>query len=259
MTEYLKRHSLAVVDLILKLKEKIFSVTKLTCSVGCACTRFLAKLGSNERKPNGHFILPFSKLDIEAYLGGLPIRKLFGVGKVTERLLTELFGIQRCSELWLKRYEIFHVFESSFLVEAAYGLVVELEVDKELSKRKSISRQMTFKPTNSLQAQLRILAEAAELTCEEMAELQVKGKTISLKVKTVEFEYLTRNFTIDYYTNDLSLIFKIAKELLLEYRKKSPNSMLRLVGVGVSGLMEEESNDILLDKVRHLANLFLVF
>ena len=239
--------------MILEIKKRIFEETKLTCSIGAACTRFLAKLCSNENKPNGHFVLPFDQQAIEAYLGELPIRKLFGVGKVTERLLVELFAIEKCHEIWEKKYQIYYIFESSFLIEAAYGVVGEGEDEQDsISRRKSISRQMSFKPTDSLEAQLRILAEATELTCEEMCALQLKGKTISLKVKTDEFEYLTRNFTINFYTNDLSVIFRMAKSLLLEYRKKSPNSMLRLVGVGVSSLVEEDeelgTGNVLLDK-----------
>ena len=159
-----------------------------------------------------------------------------------------------------KKNEIFYVFQSSFLIEAALGLKFDWEDETKIqADRKSISSQQSFKPTDSLSFQLRILAESVENACDEMEQFKYLGKTISLKVKTAMFEYITKSITIDNYTNDRSIIYKVSTTLLKEFREKQ--SLLRLVGVGISNLIKEdkfEEKYVSLDKV-FLINLFLVF
>lgn len=261
VTGHLSSHAISCEDLILEMKRKVFNATGLTCSVGCASTRFLAKICSNVNKPNGCFILHFGRKETEDFLCELPVRKLFGVGKVTEKILFELFHIQKCKEIWDKRYEIYYVFESTFIIESAYGLIQNyIHEDDVPVERKSISSQRTFKATSSLFFQLKVLAETVENACAEMSQRQFLAKTISLKLKTSMFDYVTRNITIEKYTNDADTVFLNAKSMLIEYRKE--NTHLRLLGVGLSNFLKEndvDENFVDISQVRHSYVILVLF
>ena len=111
--KYLALHKISEIELIEEIQKKIFETTGLTCSVGCAGTRYLAKICSNVNKPNGKFILPSEKSKVEDFLKDLPVRKLQGVGKVMERILFELFGIVKI--FWRKKMKYFMYFSLHFL------------------------------------------------------------------------------------------------------------------------------------------------
>lgn len=85
-----------------QLRERVYAKTQLTVSAGIACNSLLAKIASDQRKPNGQFYVPPQREAILEFIRDLPIRKIPGIGKVSERVLVDL-GISTCHGLWSKR------------------------------------------------------------------------------------------------------------------------------------------------------------
>nr|XP_021852114.1 DNA polymerase kappa-like [Spinacia oleracea] len=82
-----------------EIRRGVFEETGLTCSAGVAPNRLLAKVWSDINKPNGQFILPNDRLAVMTFISSLPIRKIGGIGKVTEHILRNTFEINTCKDL----------------------------------------------------------------------------------------------------------------------------------------------------------------
>lgn len=87
---------------VAELRAAVHAETRLTVSAGIACNRLLAKIASDRNKPNGQCLVPASRDAIVNFLAPLPIRKIPGIGKVSERILLDL-GIDTCQHLWDRR------------------------------------------------------------------------------------------------------------------------------------------------------------
>eukprot|EP01028_Stygiella_incarcerata_P010894 TRINITY_DN590_c0_g2_i5.p1 TRINITY_DN590_c0_g2~~TRINITY_DN590_c0_g2_i5.p1 ORF type:complete len:451 (-),score=107.75 TRINITY_DN590_c0_g2_i5:1794-3146(-) len=97
-----------------EIRERIQTTTGLTASCGVACNRMLAKICSDMNKPNGTFVLARDETSIREFMWNLPLRKVPGIGKVSEKLLNGL-GIVSGLDLWNMRHDVFHLFsERSF-------------------------------------------------------------------------------------------------------------------------------------------------
>ncbi|VFQ86159.1 unnamed protein product, partial [Cuscuta campestris] len=96
-----------------ELRGSVFKETGLTCSAGVAPNRLLAKVCSDINKPNGQFVLPSDRAAIMTFISTLPIRKIGGIGKVTENILKEIFGIRTCEDMLQKSNLLFALFSRS--------------------------------------------------------------------------------------------------------------------------------------------------
>jgi DNA polymerase kappa len=248
LTEHLLSFGSTAAQTVAEIKQAIWNETGLTCSAGIACSRLLAKICSNVNKPNGIFELEFGVQATEAFLADLPIRKLNGIGKVSERLLFELFGIKTCKDIWKWQNEIYLLFGSAFWVQLARGCSTEDYQKVSERKRKSISYQRSFSPTSCQAFQLQALENAVKNVVSEMNSLQVEGKTISLRYKRPNFEYITRSTTLASATSETGIIMQSVRELLLA--EKPQPLTVRLIGVAVSNLQTEQKNANGIEKVR---------
>ena len=84
---------------------KVNEATKLTCSAGIGCNKMLAKICSDMNKPNGDFFLKADAQEIREFMGKMDIRKIPGIGRMTELPLNEM-GIKKCSDMIDKKTEI---------------------------------------------------------------------------------------------------------------------------------------------------------
>jgi DNA polymerase-4 len=220
-------------DIGRELKERVLERTGLTCSIGIAPNKLLAKMASELQKPDGLTIL--AEADVPARIWPLAVRKLPGVGPVTERRLEEL-GVRTIGELAARPLaELLAAFGASHgagLHRAAHGRD-EREVVTE-REPKSRSRETTFSAdTSDWQSIARTLAALAHEVAQDLREEGVRGRTIGLKLRFADFETVTRDRTIEQATDSPEAIRRAAFECLS--RVKLERSV-RLVGVRVGKL-----------------------
>jgi DNA polymerase-4 len=219
------------------IQKAIFEDTGLTCSVGVAPNKLLAKMASEFNKPNGISIVLDE--DLQPLIWPLACRKINGIGpKADEKL--QKHGIQTIGQLaqaeplWLK--EVFGSKTGAWLHDAAWGRDSRPVVTE--SEPVSMSRETTF------ERDLDAVRDRAELgviftrLCEQVAaDLQRKGyvgKTIGVKLRYADFQIATRDYTLDHYTAQAQEIRQAAGQSL----KRAPlQKRLRLLGVRVGSLL----------------------
>ena len=224
-----------------RLQASILEHTGLTCSIGVAPNKLLAKMASELQKPQGISIIFES--DLPSKIWPLPCRRINGIGpKADARLAAQ--GIRTIGELarreraWLGAH--FGKSYGSWLYAAAWGWDDRPVVTE--SEPVSMSRETTF--DRDLHA-VRDRAELGELftrLCAQVAgDLQRKGyvgRTIGIKLKYDDFSSVTRDQTIDTHTADAALIRRTAGLCL----KRAPlERRLRLLGVRVGGLVRRDA------------------
>ncbi|NXW54362.1 POLK polymerase, partial [Eurystomus gularis] len=209
---------------------------------GIAPNTMLAKMCSDRNKPNGQCSIPPERQAVLDFLKDLPIRKVPGIGKVTEKMLKAL-GIVTCSELYQQRALLSLLFsEASWrhFLDISLGLgSTHLEKDGE---RKSMSTERTFSEINTAEDQYSLCQELCRDLAQELQKEGLKGKTVTLKLKNVNFEVKTRASTVLSSVSTEEEIFAVAKELLgTEIDSVAPHPLrIRLMGVRVSGFLSEE-------------------
>jgi len=219
------------------IRDQIRQELSLTASAGVAPNKFLAKLASDWRKPDGLFVI--QPEDIDSFLLPLPVERLPGVGKVTGDKLAKL-GVQTVADL--RKLEL-PMFEKHFgryglrLHELARGVDDSAVVPDRPTK--SISAEDTFEQDILLtetEAMIRHLAEKLWSASRKESRL---ARTVVLKLKTSGFKILTRSHTPDSPPCSCEELTAI----VLKLREKvdlGPNERYRLVGVGLSNFREAE-------------------
>ena len=219
------------------IREQIRQELNLTASAGVAPNKFLAKLASDWRKPDGLFVIQPEEMD--AFLLPLPVGRLPGVGKVTEEKLTKL-GIKTVGELrGLKITNLEHEFGryGVRLYELARGIDESPVVPDRPTK--SISVEDTF-PEDVLLAETEpMIRRLAEKLWSASRKESRTSRTVVLKLKTSEFKILTRSHTPDCPPSSCRELTEIALRLR-ERVDLGPHQRYRLVGVGLSNFREAE-------------------
>ncbi|NXN06779.1 POLK polymerase, partial [Indicator maculatus] len=229
-------------EVVKEIRFRIEQKTHLTASAGIAPNTMLAKMCSDRNKPNGQCRIVPERQAVLDFLKDLPIRKVPGIGKVTEKMLKAL-GIVTCSELYQQRALLSLLFsEASWrnFLEISLGLgSTHLEKDGE---RKSMSTERTFSEINTAEDQYRLCRELCRDLAEDLQKGGLKGKTVTLKLKNVNFEVKTRASTVLSSVSTEEEIFAVAKELLAtEIDSSAPHPLrIRLMGVRVSGFLNED-------------------
>uniref|UniRef100_U3K648 DNA polymerase kappa n=1 Tax=Ficedula albicollis TaxID=59894 RepID=U3K648_FICAL len=229
-------------EVVKEIRFRIEQKTQLTASAGIAPNTMLAKMCSDRNKPNGQYRISPERLAVLDFLKDLPIRKVPGIGKVTEKMLKAL-GIVTCSELYHQRALLSLLFSEvswrNFL-DISLGLgSTHLEKDGE---RKSMSTERTFSEINTAEDQYSLCRELCRDLAQELQKEGLKGKTVTLKLKNVNFEVKTRASTVLSSVATEEEIFTVAKDLLgSEIDSVAPHPLrIRLMGVRVSGFLTEE-------------------
>ncbi|KAM4577005.1 DNA polymerase kappa isoform 2-T2 [Odontesthes bonariensis] len=170
------------------------------------------------------------------------LAKVCGIGKVSEKMLNAL-GITNCSHLGQQMALLSLLFsETSWhhFMEVSLGLG-STHIPRH-EERKSMSTERTFKELSKAEEQLSFCRELCEDLAEDMKKEGLKGKTVTLKLKNVNFEVKTRAQTLPYAVASVEEIFAVAKDLLrTEIENESPQPLrLRLMGVRVSAFVTTE-------------------
>jgi len=224
-----------------EIREKIYEETGLRASAGISINKFTAKIASDINKPNGQkTIMPE---EVVPFLEKLNIEKFFGVGKVTAQKMNQL-GIFNGAHLKAQSLDFLNRNfgnSGSHFYQIVRG--IQYSEVKPHRVRKSIAAERTFKKDI---LQLDRMFEKLELIAQElekrMVRAQVKGKTITVKIKYSDFTLQTRSKTLSDFISDKSQIFKTVKELILQEALKQE---VRLLGISISKL----DNDLVSEEI----------
>lgn len=203
----------------------------LTASAGVAPNKFLAKIASDWRKPDGLFVI--QPCDIEAFLPPLPVGRLPGVGKVTEARLLEL-GIRTVGELRSTGPEALAAHFGKSGVRF-HELSRGVDASPVIANRptKSISAETTLESDLPLDRTGELIAELAERVWRALRPERREARTIVLKLKTSGFAILTRSQTLPRAIASAAEVAEIAQGLRARVAQL-PTERYRLVGVGLS-------------------------
>jgi DNA polymerase IV len=220
-----------------KIREQIRAELQLTASAGVAPNKFLAKIASDWKKPNGLFVIRPEEVD--AFLLPLPVGRLPGVGKVMEEKLKG-FDVHTIADL--RRLDL-SVLETRF---GRYGVrLYELARGVDESKvvpdrpTQSISAEDTFEHDVPLAETEHMIRRLAELTWAASRNERRIARTVVLKLKTAEFKIFTRSHTPSFPPSSCEELTAIALSLRARVAL-GPQQRFRLVGVGVSNFLEPE-------------------
>uniref|UniRef100_A0A8D0A2V6 DNA polymerase kappa n=1 Tax=Sander lucioperca TaxID=283035 RepID=A0A8D0A2V6_SANLU len=232
----------SVEEAVREMRFRIEQKTMLTASAGIAPNMMLAKVCSDKNKPNGQYRLPSTREAVMDFVQNLPVRKVSGIGKVSEKMLNAL-GISSCSHLGQQMGLLSLLFSETawhHLLQVSLGLGSTFIPRHE--ERKSMSTERTFKELSKVEEQLSLCRELCEDVAEDMKEEGLKGKTVTLKLKNVSFEVKTRALTLPYAVATVDEIFAVAKDLLkTEIDNESPQPLrLRLMGVRISAFVSSD-------------------
>jgi DNA polymerase-4 len=220
------------------IRKQIREELHLTASAGVAPNKFLAKIASDWRKPDGLFVIQPDEVD--SFLPPLPVGRIPGVGKVTEARLAKL-GILTVGEL---QGMDLPALESAF---GSYGLRLHqlargIDENPVVPDRptQSVSAEDTFErdvPLSETEPMIRRLAEKTWAASRKESRI---ARTVVLKLKTSEFKILTRSHTSPHPPSSCDELTNIALSLR-ERISLGPRQRFRLVGVGLSNFREPES------------------
>jgi DNA polymerase-4 len=215
-----------------KLLRTITSTTGLPCSGGLGSTRLVAKVGSEQAKPKG---LCWIVAGSEArFLAPLPVRKIPGIGEVTERSLLAL-GLKTVGDLADVSHEkltkIFGQWGTALYRKARGGDSYEFVIDAE---PKSISHNHTFgEDTSDAPTLLTMLSHLSQKACKRLRESGLSARTLTLTIRYTGFDTYTRSKTLPEPTNLDADIFAVFQSLFHEHRNLKRK--VRLLGVALGG------------------------
>jgi DNA polymerase IV len=223
------------------IREQIREELNLTASAGVAPNKFLAKIASDWKKPNGLFVI--QPHEIQSFLLPLPIGRIPGVGQVTERRMKGI-GIATVGDLYALTMPTLEQHFGRYghrLYELARGIDDNPVVPNRASK--SISAEDTFEkdiPLAEVELLIRKLADKVWVSSKQNARM---ARTIVLKLKTREFNTLTRSLTPTVMPSSMEGFADMAVSLC-ERVELGPAQLFRLVGVGLSNFQIEPERNV---------------
>lgn len=226
------------------IRKRVHEECGITCSVGIAPNKFIAKLASGHCKPNG--LLEIKADRILTFLHPLPVSDLWGVGPKTAEQLQRL-GLKTVSDVANTPLETLkralgdatgeHIYELSWGRD--FRSVVPDEPDKSISAAETFSYDIED-PEIILREYLRLTEKASA----RLRDKELYAKTISIKVRFADFSTITRSKTLPLPISSTQEIYQVVKDLYLAL--KLDRARLRLVGVSLENLRESAPQQLLL-------------
>jgi DNA polymerase-4 len=223
-----------------RIKQRILAETGLTASVGMAHNKFLAKLASDARKPDG--LVWVRAEEVRAFLDPMPISRLWGIGKQTAPRLRAL-GILTIGQLRRADHTVLGGVLGNRVAHFQRLARGEDERDVEpVRPDKSISQEVTF-DTDVLDRD-ELLAELQRQTASVARRLRAEGliaRTVVVKLRDGTFHTVTRSRSLRACSNNTRTLYGMARALFENWRDAHRATPLRLLGMGVSGLEDAGS------------------
>ena len=237
---YNKKGNPSATLLAQEIRTRILNEVGLTASAGISVNKFVAKIASDYNKPNGQKTV--NPDEVMSFLEELPIRKFYGVGKVTTEKMYQL-GIFTGLELKSKTLEFLstHFGKSgAFYYHVVRGIHnSEVKPDR---ITKSVAAEHTF--DTNLSSEIFMLEQLEKIATSlerRLKKQNIAGKTVTLKIKDSDFSQQTRSKTVPYFIADKGLILENVKELLYQERMKDS---VRLLGISLSNLNTEQKKTV---------------
>lgn len=214
-----------------EIKQRIHETTGLTASAGVSFNKFLAKVASDYRKPDGLFVITADKA--EAFVEELKIELFWGVGKQTARKMHGM-GIFTGADLKKRsREELIACFGKAGLGYYQQARAIDHREVVSLRIRKSVGAEHTF-PTDTADAtelskELRNIAAEVE---KRIRHQQFQGRTLTLKIKFADFRQITRSRTVNHALAKKEMLFDLCRDMLAE--ANAERTPIRLLGISVS-------------------------
>lgn len=236
----------SAIEIATQIKQAIKSELQLTASAGVSVSKFVAKIASDMNKPDGLTFIGPSR--VESFMETLPVEKFFGVGKVTAEKMKKM-GIHTGIDLKkLTEAELVRHFGKA---GKFYYKIVRGMDDREVQphrETKSVGAEDTFPyDLKELEEMHEALEAIAQIVCNRLQRHNLKGRTVTLKIKYHDFRQVTRSQSLSEGIADLETVMHTAKQLLsatdLEEKK------IRLLGISLSNFgdpifkKQEEASD----------------
>ena len=230
-----KLHIGSALEIAEQIRKAIKEELQLTASAGVSINKFVAKIASDINKPNGlKFIGPSA---IEAFMEKLPVEKFHGVGKVTATKMKEM-GLHTGADLKnLTEEQLVWKFGKSgrFYYQIVRG--IDNRQVQPHRETKSLAAEDTFaQDLTTIEEMESELDRIAQLVCDRLAKKNLKGRTITLKVKYNDFKQITRNKSFPNPVGDLETISATAKQLLANTFDN--DQQVRLLGISLSNFVD---------------------
>ncbi|MDA3893982.1 MAG: DNA polymerase IV [Salinivirgaceae bacterium] len=224
-----------------EIQKRIFDETRLTASAGVSYNKFLAKIASDYRKPNGVFVV--TPDEAAQFIAKLKIEKFFGIGKVTAEKMHKM-GIFFGDDL--KKLSQHRLTQTFGKAGAYYYQIVRGNDNRTVNphrERKSVGGENTFSSdVISLDEQIKYMQPIVEKVFERIKRSQKYGRTLTLKVKYADFTQITRSKTVIDPIIAMNTLWENTMDLLNEAYDSQKS--VRLLGVSVSNFLTEEQEAI---------------
>ena len=223
------------------IKNEIKNKTGLTASAGISINKFLAKIASGMKKPDGLYLIP--QEEAEKFIKVLPIDKFYGIGNVTSEKMHRL-GIHTGKEL--KEWDLTSLVRNFGKAGIFYHKISRGIDDRPVetsNERKSLGVELTFE--KDLTTQFEVIAELYKIEKDliyRMKSSDTYGRTVTLKIKFDDFKQITRSKTVLRYISDFEMLHSIVTEIRKNLELQG--CRIRLMGVTISNL-ESEGQDIM--------------
>jgi DNA polymerase-4 len=234
----------AIAELI---RARVYDEQRITCSVGVAPTKFIAKLASTQIKPDGLLVVPADQ--VTAFLHPLPVGALWGVGERTEERLVSL-GLRTVGDIAHTPVDTLIRAIGQAAGQRLYDLSWGRD-DREVvpdAAEKSIGNEETFaRDVDDPEVIAREILRLAQKVAARARRHEIRGRTVVLKIRFADFTTITRSRTLDSATDVGQVVYDTALDLYAALRLQ--RARIRLVGVRLEGLIDRESaaEQLLLD------------
>ncbi|MEM1082313.1 MAG: DNA polymerase IV, partial [Pseudomonadota bacterium] len=231
-----------MLDIGRQLKKAISSELGLTASVGMAGSKLVAKLASDYDKPDGLIWIPDHA--VQRFLDPMPIRRLPGIGPSTARKLHDA-GVLTIGQLRTSPLELLTPSLGNHATRyQARAAGIDTRPVKSERTRRSISQESTFsEELHSLDAIEPVIQRQAEQCAERLQKTNLYAKTVHLKLRSAGFSTLTRSRTLATAVRDADTIANQVIDLARSWAQYQTRVSVRLIGVGVSSLIEYPDAD----------------
>jgi len=234
VTENFKQMASAT-QIALEIKQKITDTVGLTASAGVSFNKFLAKIASDYKKPNGLFVVePYFA---EQFVETLAVEQFYGVGKVTAERMHQL-GIKTGADLkkWSEQGLVSNFGKAGHIYYQNARAIDDRSVEWQRI-RKSVSSETTFvSDMNTYEELLPELEKVAREVIEYTEKKKFKGRTVNLKIKYADFKIISRSKTFAVSITDYDTLLNAGSELL---KLVDLTPKVRLIGIGIKNLEEE--------------------
>ncbi|NJN24536.1 MAG: DNA polymerase IV [Cyclobacteriaceae bacterium] len=226
-------------EIALEIKARIMADTQLTASAGVSINKFLAKVASDQNKPDGIFVIKPKAAG--PFVDQLPIEKFHGIGKVTAATMHRM-GINTGADLkQVSREALIRRFGKT----GSYYFDIARAIDHRPVNpnriRKSLGAERTFEDDLSENEEIIVQTNGiADILFERILRAKASGKTVTLKLKFNDFEIINRSKSTGHLMASKEEIITIAMELL--HRELPAKKGIRLIGLTLSNLDRQESD-----------------